>query len=58
MNIKELIKTAPIEFQAGLQKEFYELYEASEKLEALEQGGVDNWEWYSESLRNYFGEND
>lgn len=26
----------------------------------LESGGVDNWEWYSESLREggYFGEDD
>lgn len=22
-------------------------------LSALEQGGVDNWEWYSESLLNF-----
>ena len=24
------------------------------ELKALEKGGVDNWEWYSESLSEYF----
>ena len=28
------------------------------KLEALEAGGVDSWEWYSESLKNWFAENE
>lgn len=28
------------------------------KLEALESGGVDNWEWYSESLKDWFAENE
>ena len=23
---------------------------------ALEAGGVDNWEWYGESIRDFFGE--
>lgn len=36
-------------------KEYEELVERSEKLEALEQGGVDNWTWYEDSLRQYFG---
>ena len=26
---------------------------AEMKLEALEHGGVDNWEWYSESIAQY-----
>lgn len=30
-----------------------ELERAAAKLAALEAGGVDNWEWYSESLREY-----
>lgn len=29
------------------------LLEDSARLTALENGGVDNWGWYSESLRNY-----
>lgn len=37
-------------------EEYDSLIHRSEKLEALEQGGVDNWEWYSESLSNYFGD--
>lgn len=33
-----------------------ELERNNRKLKALEQGGVDNWEWYSESLKNFFKE--
>ena len=58
MKLAELIKTAPEEFQEKLQKEYNRLYDASETLEALEQGGVDNWEWYGDSLKNYFGEDE
>lgn len=29
------------------------LYKASHILTALENGGVDNWEWYGESVNNY-----
>lgn len=28
------------------------------KLDALEAGGVDNWEWYDESLKDWFEENE
>lgn len=38
-----------------------ELLEAEARLEALEMGGVDDWEWYGDSLHdwleNYFAEN-
>jgi len=37
--------------------EYEKLLKRDEKLTALENGGVDNWEWYGESLKNYF-END
>ena len=30
-----------------------ELERAEAKLQALENGGVDNWEWYSDSLEEY-----
>lgn len=33
-----------------------ELEKANRKLKALEQGGVDNWEWYGESLKHFFKE--
>lgn len=33
-----------------------ELERNNRKLKALEQGGVDNWEWYSESLKHFFKE--
>lgn len=29
-----------------------------DKLSALEAGGVDNWEWYGESLKEWFAENE
>lgn len=31
-----------------------ELEDKEERLDALERGGVDNWEWYGESLSDYF----
>ena len=33
-------------------KESSELLAARDELNALHAGGVDNWEWYSESLRD------
>lgn len=33
--------------------ELCELIQANEILYALQQGGVDNWEWHCESLFNY-----
>ena len=33
-------------------KKYNELVQAQRELLALEAGGVDNWEWYSESLRD------
>jgi len=35
-------------------EEYDELIHRDEILTALENGGVDNWEWYGESLNNYF----
>lgn len=37
-------------------EEYDELLHRNEVLEALEQGGVDNWDWYGDSLKNYFGD--
>lgn len=37
-------------------KEYRELLKDSRKLAALEAGGVDNWEWYSESLEEFYKE--
>lgn len=34
-------------------KELEELKRAASKLDALEAGGVDNWEWYDESLKEW-----
>ena len=34
--------------------EYYRLVDRDFKLTCLENGGVDNWEWYSESLKDYF----
>lgn len=31
-----------------------EIQQKLDKLEALENGGVDNWEWYDEALKPYF----
>lgn len=34
-------------------KRWNQLLKAEDMLECLEAGGVDNWEWYTESLREY-----
>ena len=39
-------------------KEYFDLRLASAKLLLLECGGVDNWEWYGESLKGWFAENE
>jgi len=54
MKLEELIKFAPQEKQKALQKELDELYDRDFKLNCLENGGVDNWQWYSESLEEYW----
>ena len=33
-----------------------QLLESEARLDALEYGGVDNWEWYGESLSHYLDE--
>ncbi len=38
-------------------KEYEELLDRDRKLSALEAGGVDNWEWYGESLAQYYDGN-
>ena len=35
------------------EKRLKELERAASKLQALEAGGVDNWEWYCESLKEW-----
>jgi hypothetical protein len=37
-------------------EEYDNLVHRSETLEALEQGGVDNWEWYGDSIKQYFNQ--
>lgn len=37
---------------------YNKLVRAEKMLSALEAGGVDNWEWYSESLQEFFKEDD
>lgn len=39
-------------------KRLRELERAESKLKALESGGVDNWEWYDDSLKNWRLENE
>ena len=38
-------------------EELLELLEARNRLAALESGGVDNWNWYSDSFHDYLKEN-
>ena len=39
-------------------EEYKSLLDRDEKLSALENGGVDNWEWYGEALKDYFDKDD
>ena len=39
-------------------KEYKDLQRQSFMLTCLESGGVDNWDWYSESLKEYFEKED
>lgn len=51
------LPTLPAESSITIsQQQYDELVQRSEILAALEQGGVDNWEWYGQSLKDYFGE--
>lgn len=34
--------------------EYESLIRSRDKLQGLEAGGVDNWEWYSESLKDFY----
>ena len=40
------------------QRKLLDLLEAYFKLAALESGGVDNWEWYGDSLCQYLEEDE
>ena len=40
------------------QKEYDSLIKDSEILQALYAGGVDNWEWYDQSLKDFYGDDE
>ena len=42
------------EYAVITRKEYNDLIRRSDMLQGLEDGGVDNWDWYSESLRDYY----
>ena len=59
MNIKDLIiKNSELTDKEKVVILDYieELEDRDKKLSALEQGGVNNWEWYEESLQDYYFE--
>ena len=39
------------------ESELRKLYEAKECYNALQRGGVDNWEWYSDAISQYLEDN-
>ena len=51
---EEMVTITKLEYDRLLKREF--------KLKCLECGGVGNWDWYAESLKDYFkaedGENE
>lgn len=54
MQTEFYIIEVPLEGVLLTEEQHEYLCERDEKLSALEMGGVDNWEWYGESLANYF----
>lgn len=38
--------------------EYAKMQRSIAKLAALEAGGVDNWDWYDESLKDWYAENE
>lgn len=61
MKIKNLIinnKEFTNEEKVAILDYIEELEDRDKKLTALEFGGVDNWEWYSESLQDYYFEDE
>lgn len=49
VTIEEDVVTIP-------QDEYNKLLKAQHKLQLLEADGVDNWEWYDDSLASYYEE--
>ena len=39
-------------------KRYRKLVEAERKLSALEDAGVDNWEWYGDAMQSIYGDED
>ena len=56
-NYKQEILTAE-DMKVISHVEYNDLVERSETLRALEQGGVDNWSFYGQALKDYFGDDD
>lgn len=53
-NLETVLENQKIPDMVCISKEKYDqLIDDSEKLYWLECGGVDNWEWYGESLAGY-----
>lgn len=52
--MKDILKRLEARFvQANVIKEVKRLIQRDDMLSGLEEGGVDNWDWYSESLKGY-----
>ena len=56
MTLEEWVNRLPENHSA--RKEYKGLVRDQRMLSALEAGGVDNWEWYSESLQDFWAEED
>ena len=39
-------------------KEFHGIWTSAAALAALEDGGVDNWQWYSDSMQSFWDDPD
>lgn len=52
MTLKEYVEQLPPSH--GVRQEYEGLLKDQMMLQALHMGGVDNWEWYGESLEPYW----
>lgn len=52
----DLITTADVKMVTITETEYNRLTRVDRMMNALEAGGVDNWEWYGDSLADFWEE--
>lgn len=58
MTDKTVTTVDGVEYVTIKKSEYQSLLDESRKLTALENAGVDNWEWYGDAMSEFYGEED